>query len=33
MNIEGFAIERDLTASLITVHVGSGEYKFQALWE
>ncbi len=33
MNAEEFEIEKDSTTGLMTVHVGSGEYEFQALWE
>jgi hypothetical protein len=33
MNVQEFAIEKDLTSGLMTVHIGSGEYEFQALWE
>jgi alpha-L-rhamnosidase len=33
MNIEGFDIEKDSTTSLMTVHIDSGEYEFQALWK
>jgi alpha-L-rhamnosidase len=32
-NIEGFEIEKDSTTGLMTVHIGSGEYEFQALWQ
>jgi len=32
-SVEGFDIEKDSTTGLMTVHVGSGEYEFQALWE
>ncbi len=32
-NVEGFEIEKDSTTDLMTVHIGSGEYEFQALWQ
>jgi hypothetical protein len=32
-SVEGFAIEKDSTTGLMTVHIGSGEYVFQALWK
>ncbi|CAF1175379.1 unnamed protein product [Rotaria sordida] len=32
-NIEGFEIEKDSTTGLMTVHIGSGQYEFQALWQ
>jgi alpha-L-rhamnosidase len=32
-DVEGFKIEKDLTTGLMTVHTGSGEYEFQALWQ
>jgi hypothetical protein len=32
-NLEGFQIEKDSTTGLMTVHIGSGEYEFQALWQ
>jgi alpha-L-rhamnosidase len=31
-HLQGFEVERDVTG-LMTVHVGSGQYEFQALWE
>jgi hypothetical protein len=31
-SIEGFEIEKDSRTDVMTVHVGSGEYEFQALW-
>jgi hypothetical protein len=31
--VEGFEIEKDSTTDLMTVHIGSGEYEFQALWQ
>jgi len=33
MNVQEFVIEKDLTSGLMTVHIGSDEYEFQALWE
>ncbi len=33
INVEGFEIEKDSTTGLMTVHIGSGEYDFQALWQ
>jgi hypothetical protein len=30
---EGFDIEKDSTTGLMTVHIGSGEYEFHALWQ
>ncbi len=32
-SVEGFAIEKDSTTGLMTVHIRSGEYVFQALWK
>ena len=32
-NGDGFVIEKDSTTNLMTVHLGSGEYEFQALWQ
>ena len=32
-NVEGFEIEKDSLMSSMIVHVGSGEYEFQALWQ
>jgi alpha-L-rhamnosidase len=32
-NVEEFEIEKDSTSGLMTVHIGSGEYEFQALWQ
>jgi hypothetical protein len=31
--VEGFEIEKDSTTDLMTVHIGSGEYEYQALWQ
>ncbi|CAF4113656.1 unnamed protein product [Rotaria sordida] len=33
MNDKGFSIEKDSTTGLMTVHIGSGQYEFQALWQ
>jgi alpha-L-rhamnosidase len=33
MNDQGFDIEKDSTTSLMTVHIGSGQYEFQVLWQ
>ncbi|CAF1081136.1 unnamed protein product [Rotaria sordida] len=33
MNDQGFSIEKDSTTGLMTVHIGSGQYEFQALWQ
>jgi len=33
INDEGFKIEKDSTTGLMTVHIGSGDYEFQALWQ
>ena len=33
MHVEDFEIEKDSTTDLMTVHIGSGEYEFQALWQ
>jgi alpha-L-rhamnosidase len=32
-NVQEFDIAKDPTSGLMTVHIGSGEYEFQALWE
>jgi alpha-L-rhamnosidase len=32
-NHQEFAVEKDSTTGLMTVHIGSGEYEFQALWQ
>ncbi len=32
-NIEGFVVEKDSTTGVMTAHIGSGEYEFQALWQ
>jgi hypothetical protein len=32
-SVEGFTIEKDSTTGLMTVHIRSGEYVFQALWK
>jgi alpha-L-rhamnosidase len=32
-NHQGFGIEKDPATGLMTVHVGSGQYEFQALWK
>ncbi|CAF1241697.1 unnamed protein product [Rotaria sp. Silwood1] len=32
-HVEGFDIEKDSTTGLMTVYIGSGQYKFQALWQ
>jgi alpha-L-rhamnosidase len=32
INAEGFEIEKDSQTGVMTVHIGSGEYEFQALW-
>lgn len=32
-NTEQFQVQKDLTNSLMTVHIGSGEYEFYASWE
>ncbi|CAF1652859.1 unnamed protein product [Didymodactylos carnosus] len=33
MNDQRFGIEKDSATRLMTVHVGSGHYEFQALWQ
>ena len=33
MQNEGFDVEKDSTTGLMTVHIGSGEYEFHALWQ
>jgi len=32
-NVQEFEVEKDSTTGLMTVHIGSGEYEFQALWQ
>jgi alpha-L-rhamnosidase len=32
-HLQNFEVERDATTGLMTVHVGSGQYEFRALWE
>jgi hypothetical protein len=31
--VEGFEIEKDSTTGVMTVHIGSGQYEFQAIWQ
>jgi alpha-L-rhamnosidase len=33
ISVQGFEIEKDSRTGVMTVHVGSGEYEFQALWD
>jgi hypothetical protein len=30
--VQGFIIEKDEMTNMMTVHIGSGDYEFQALW-
>ncbi len=32
-NHQEFDIEKDAATNLMTVHIGSGQYEFQALWK
>jgi hypothetical protein len=32
INDQKFNIEKDLATGLMSVHVGSGQYEFQAVW-
>jgi len=32
-HLQNIQVEQDATTSLMTVHIGSGQYEFQALWQ